>query len=429
MNKNTNFIGQPIFSQILKLIKRHKVVQIANKYNADRYTKKLTTYKHPVVMLFSVFEGVSSLREAVIGMLANAGKINHLGLDYMVKRSTLSDANRRRPGKVFEQIYMQIYKDNRQFLSDSHLSKVDLRRLYIIDSTTIRLFKAILKAAGRNPLTGKKKGGIKAHVLINARENVPQLIRYTEAIKHDKNFLQHIDLPEGSLITFDRAYNDYKQYARLSEKGIFFVTRQKKNALYRSGQMFHIAHKPDTDILKDGEIFLTYKENKQEKTLRLRRIEYQENLHSKRLVFITNNFELEAREIALIYKRRWQIETLFKQLKQNFPLKYFLGDSQNAIEIQIWTIMIANLLISIIKSQVKRQWAFSNLTSLIRMHLMNYINVYTFLENPEKSWQELNRKRKNEYQNSLFLRRGGVFLKFKKGIIDFQAIKSQYLPF
>ena len=120
------------------------------------------------------------------------------------------------------------------------------------------------------------------------------------------------------------------------------------------------------------------------------------------LIFITNNFEFDAETIALIYKKRWQIETLFKQLKQNFPLKYFLGDNQNAIEIQIWVSMIANLLVTLLKNKIKRKWAFSNLVALIRMHLMDYINIYKFLENPEKSWQEVNEKRKNKYENSLF---------------------------
>jgi hypothetical protein len=402
MNKDTNFIGQPIFSQLLKFINKSKIDRIALKNKADRYTKKFTTYNHLIVMLYSVFEGVNSLREAVIGVLANSYKINHLGLNSMPKRSTLSDANKRRSSKVFEDIYMKIYQDNRQFLSDSHDSKLDLKRLFMIDSTTISLFKAILKAVGRNPINGKKKGGIKAHVLINAQENIPILVRYSSAARHDKNFLKHINLSEGSIIVFDRAYNDYKQYARFSSDKIIFVTRQKKNAIFEQGELFEIPNKTDSGVQKDEEIFLTYKENKEEMKLRTRRITYYDKDRDKTLVFITNNFEFDAETIALIYKKRWQIETLFKQLKQNFPLKYFLGDNQNAIEIQIWVSMIANLLVTLMKKKIKRKWAFSNLVSLIRMHLMDYINIYKFLENPEKSWKNVIKKYKNEYQNSLF---------------------------
>ncbi len=402
MSKDKNFIGQPIFSQLLKFVDKSKIDRIAAKHKADRYTKQFTTYKHLVVMLYSVFEGVSSLREAVIGFLANSYKINHLGLDYMPKRSTLSDANKRRSSKVFEDIYMKIYQDNRQFLSDSRDSELDLKRLFMIDSTTISLFKAILKAAGRNPINGKKKGGIKAHVMINAQENMPKLVRYSAAARHDRNFLQHINLPEGSIMVFDRAYNDYKQYARFTSDNISFVTRQKKNAVYQQGEIFEIPNKTDSGVQKDEEIFLSYKENDEEKKLRVRRITYHDKNSDKTLVFITNNFELKAETIALIYKKRWQIETLFKQLKQNFPLKYFLGDNQNAIEIQIWVSMIANLLVTLIKKKVKRKWAFSNLVSLIRMHLMDYINIYRFLEDPEQSWKEAIKERKNLYENSLF---------------------------
>ena len=402
MHKDTNFIGQPIFSQLLKSISKSKIDRIALKNKADRYTKKFTTYNHLVVMLYSVFEGVGSLREAVIGVLANSNKINHLGLNSMPKRSTLSDANKRRSSKVFEDIYMQLYRANRQFLSDSRDSELDLKRLFMIDSTTISLFKAILKAVGRNPLNGKKKGGIKAHVLINAQENTPILVRYSSAARHDKNFLKHIDLAKGSIIVFDRAYNDYKQYARFTSDEIVFVTRQKKSAVFEQGEVFKIPNKTDSGVQKDEEIFLTYKEDKKEKKLRTRRITYYDKSRDKTLVFITNNFEFDAETIALIYKKRWQIETLFKQLKQNFPLKYFLGDNQNAIEIQIWVSMIANLLVTLLKNKIKRKWAFSNLVSLIRMHLMNYINIYKFLEEPEKSWKNVLENQKNRYENLLF---------------------------
>ena len=408
MNKDTNFIGQPIFTQLLKFINKRKIDAIALKTKSDKYTKKFTTYSHLVVMLYAVFEGVSSIRETVIGMLANSGKIKHLALNYMIKRSTLSDANKRRKSNVFEAIYMELYQNNRNFLSDSRSSDLNLR-LFMIDSTTISLFKAILKAVGRNPLTGKKKGGIKAHVLINAQENIPQLIRYSAASKHDKHFLEHINLVKGSIIVFDRAYNDYLQYARFTLDEIYFVTRQKKNAIYEQGEVFKIPKKTDSGVQKDEEIFLTYKEDKEIKTLRVRRVTYYDKESNKTLVFITNNFDFEAEIIALIYKKRWQIETLFKQLKQNFPLKYFLGDNQNAIEIQIWVSMIANLLVTLLKKQIKRNWAFSNLVSLIRMHLMNYINIYSFLEDPEKSWKNLLEKQKKEYQNSLFPTLGACF--------------------
>lgn len=402
MNKNTNFTGQPIFGQILKMIKRGKINTISRKEGTDKYYKKFTTYKHLVTMLYLAFQGCTSIREVTTGMLACTTRLLHLGLDYCPKRSTLSDANRKRASNVFMAIYMSLYLEYSIFLSDSRLSKIDLKRLFIVDSTTISLFKAILKGAGRKPKGSKQKGGIKAHTMINAYENVPCLVRYSAAAKHDHTFLKDIDLPEGSIIVFDKAYNDYLQYRRFTDSGIWFVTLQKENAVYQVGEEFDIPDNIDDGVLKDEEIMLTYKENGQEKQLRVRRIAYWAEDKQKLLIFITNNFGLFADIIALIYKKRWQIETLFKQLKQNFPLKYFLGDNVNAIEIQIWVSLIANLLLSVIASRTKRSWAFSNMASIIRQHLMNYIDIYKFLNDPEKAWQKVLKQKQMEYQNSLF---------------------------
>lgn len=403
MDKSTNLTGQPIFGQLLRMIKRSQIHAIARKQGTDRYYKKFTTYKHLVTMLYLAFEGCTSIREVTTGLLACSSKLFHLGLDYSPKRSTLSDANKKRNSNVFKAIYMKLYLNYAEFLSDSRISKIDLKRLFIVDSTTISLFKAILKGAGRKPKdTNKQKGGIKAHTMINAYENVPCLIRYSAAAKHDHTFLKEINLPKGSFITFDKAYNDYLQYKRFTDNEIWFVTLQKENAVYQLGQEYDIPQDIDEGVIKDESIILTYKEDGLDKQITLRRIAYWAEDRQRLLIFISNNFELSADLIALIYKKRWQIETLFKQLKQNFPLKYFLGDNVNAIEIQIWVSLIANLLISVVKSRLKRNWSFSNMTSIIRQHLMNYINIYSFLNDPEKAWLRIIAKEKAKYQNSLF---------------------------
>ncbi len=353
-------------------------------------------------MLFVAFEGYHSIREVILGLLANAHKLSHLGLSYLVKRSTFSEANLRRNSKVFGDIYMSVYRNHASSLADSRLSDADLKRLYIMDSTTISLFKDILKGVGRNPKEGKKKGGIKAHAIIKASENVPCLIRYSEAVRHDHTFLGEVfNLVAGSIITFDKGYVDYAQYEALSKKTIWYVTRLKDNAIYEARKEFDIPDDADSGVLKDEEIILYYGDKKKDEH-RARRIAYWDSENKRLFEFITNNFDLAAEKIALIYKKRWQIELLFKQLKQNFPLKYFLGDNENAIEIQIWAAMLANLLITLVRSQVKHKWAFSNLVSIIRQQLMNYINIYGFLEDPEGSWREIIKENKTNYQNSLF---------------------------
>jgi transposase len=278
-----------------------------------------------------------------------------------------------------------------------------------MDSTTISLFKDILRGVGRNPKEGKKKGGIKAHTIIKASENVPCLIRYSEAVKHDHVFLADVhNLTPGSIITFDKAYVDYAQYEAFTISQIWYVTRLKDNALYQAREEYDIPDDADSGVLKDEEIILYYGDNKKLEH-RSRRIAYWDDENKRLFEFITNNFELSAEKIALIYKKRWQIELLFKQLKQNFPLKYFVGDNENAIEIQIWCAMLANLLITLVKSFVKRKWAFSNLVSIIRQQLMNYINVYEFLDDPEGSWKKIIKENKLKYQNTLFPEMEGAY--------------------
>jgi hypothetical protein len=402
MGKSKNFSGQPIFNQLIKFIDKSEIKKIAKQHGAERYVKKFSTYNHVIVMLFVAFEGYHSIREAILGLLANAHKLSHLGLSYLVRRSTFAEANQRRSSQVFGDIYMDVYSRHASVLADSRLSDADLRRLYIMDSTTISLFKDILKGVGRNPKEGRKKGGIKAHTIIKASENVPCLIRYSEAARHDHMFLEEVlSLAPGSIITFDKGYVDYAQYEEFTQNSIWYVTRLKDNALYEARKEFDIPDDADSGVLKDEEVILYYGDKKKQEH-RARRIAYWDSENERLFEFITNNFELSAEKIALIYKKRWQIELLFKQLKQNFPLKYFLGDNENAIEIQIWTAMLANLLITLVRSRLKRKWAFSNMVSIIRQQLMNYIDIYCFLEDPEGSWREVIKENKMKYQNSLF---------------------------
>ncbi|SHG20887.1 protein of unknown function [Salegentibacter echinorum] len=397
MNKSKNFSGQPIIKQVLKFLDHNDVYRTAKKHNSDKYTKKFTTYEHLVTMIFSVISGSSSLREVSSIMLACEGKINHLGLKDFPKRSTLSDANKRRSAEVFADIYGLLYKRYRHFLSDSRTREPAVKDLKIVDSSTITLFSDILKGVGRNPMGGKKKGGIKMHTMINAMEDVPCLIKFSNAATHDHVFLKELDLKKDSFVVFDKGYVDYKQYQQWTLDDIYFVTRQKDNARYTSLEEFDIPDKVDDAVLKDEKITLIDKKNGE---FQLRRIAFWHEEKRKVYEFITNNYELEADKIADIYKNRWKIETLFKRLKQNFPLKYFLGDNQNAIEIQIWVSLIIQLIMLVIQRKAERNWAYSNMMSVIRYHLMTYIDLFKFLKNPDSKYEEITTK--NIGQLSIF---------------------------
>lgn len=396
MNKNNKFSGKPVISQVIELLDRIKINRTAKENKSDRYYKKFKTIEHLITMMYVVLSGCSSLREITGIMLACEGKINHLGIKYFPKRSTISDANRKRSSKVFSEIYFGLYHKYRKIISDSRLKDRVIKYLQIVDSTTISLFCDILKGVGRNPINGKKKGGIKMHTMINAGEDVPSLVRFSSAATHDHSFLKNLELKRGSIVVFDKGYNDYNQYLRWSLEGVYFVTRQKDNAVYESLQEYDILDVTDNGVIKDEKI----KIEKDRQSIELRRIAYWSEEHRKVYEFISNNYELSPDKIAEIYKRRWQIELLFKRLKQNFPLKYFLGDTQNAIEIQIWVSLIVQLLMLVIQKKAQRKWSFSNLISIVRFHLMTYIDLLKFLKSPDSDWSLLTNK--TEEQMALF---------------------------
>ena len=388
MNKSTNFSGQPIIKQLLKLLPHNIITRTARHYNSDRYYKRFKTYDHLVTMLYATLSGVSSLRELSTILLACEGRITHLNLKHFPKRSTLSDANKNRSSSVFASIYYSLYSKYGLFLSDSSPLSLPVKDLKIVDSTTISLFSDILKGVGRNPINGKKKGGIKMHTMIHALDDVPCLVRFSSAATHDHTFLKELNLEKGSFVVFDKAYNDYLQYLQWTQDDIYFVTRQKDNAVYKSIEEFDLSDSTSDAVLKDERIVV----QKNNKTIELRRIAYWDSEKQKVYEFISNNFLIAPDKIANIYKHRWQIETMFKRLKQNFPLKYFLGDNQNAIEIQIWCGLIVQLLMLVIQRKTKRKWAYSNMVSMVRFHLMTYIDLFKFLENPNKQWIELTTK-------------------------------------
>jgi len=324
MSKDTNFIGQPIFGQLLNFLDKGFTKRTYKELGADKYVKQFTSYKHVVVMLFAAFEGYHSIRDTVLGLLSHATKLQHLGLNYIIRRSTLSDANARRSNELFAKVYYDTYKRHKDILSDSHLSKKDMIRLYIMDSTTITLFKEILKGVGRKPENGKRKGGIKAHTIIDSQDNMPCFISYTEAAKHDHVLLKDVSLPENSFICFDKGYVDYAQYEVFTDKNIWYVTRLKDNALYEAKQELEIPDEAHAGVLKDEEIELSYGKNKELKH-KARRIAFWDDDNDRVFEFITNNFDLDAEEIAAIYKKTLANRAFIQTTETEFSIKILFG--------------------------------------------------------------------------------------------------------
>ncbi len=390
MDKSNYFFGQSVLGQLISFLPDSIIAESIKQTQSDHYYKKFKTRDHLISMLFSVQSNCTSLREVAGAMLGLSGKTKHFQLNHIPRRSTLSDANKKRSHVVFEKVYQKLLAHYKPVLSDSRQSYHWMNKIDIIDSTTISLFKDILKCVGRNPVNGKRKGGIKVHTLINMQQEVPQLIWFSSAATHDHEFVKHLALKKNRIAVFDKGYNDYHLFAQLCDNKNYFVTRLKENAVYQSQSENEIANTTDTGVLKDELITVDVKQNNStQKTITLRRVAYWDDENKKCFEFLTNLIDMDAGHIALIYKQRWKIELLFKQLKQNFPLNYFLGDNENAIKIQIWCALIVNLLITVIRKKLKRKWAFSNLVSFCRLHLFNYIHLIKFLENPEKDWRKI----------------------------------------
>ncbi len=390
MDKNTNFSGQPILSQILSCISISKINSAAKKHNSNHYYKRIPLRIHLTSLLYGVFSYCNGLRELCEGMLACEGKLTHLGLDKAPARSTLSDANTKRSYLVFETIYFDLVRQYHSFISDSRLKGLSIRNLKIIDSTTIRLFSDILRGVGRNPLDGsRKKGGIKVHTLMDAFSGVAEFIRITAAKEHDRKFLYYIKLATNSWIVFDKGYNPFRQFAKWTEQKIWFVTRMRDNAVYHVSKVIidKTKRKNAKGVLKEQYITVGYKDDQNSNRLKLRRITFKSE-DGKIYFFMTNNFSLPADQIALIYKNRWMIELLFKQIKQNFPLRYFWGASENAIKTQVYCVLIAQLLMVVIRKKAKTKKSFANMITVVRLHLMSYVDLFEFIKDTYKAWKK-----------------------------------------
>jgi len=399
-NKEIKFVGQPILKQILKLIDAVNIQSLIKKHQSDHYYKAFKTRTHLTTMLFGILSRCDSMTEICEGLRALGGKLNHLGMEKAPAKSTASDGLRNRSHVFFEDLYFTLVKKYQSFLSDSRTFGLTFKEVLLIDSTTIRLFSDILKGVGRNPKgDGKKKGGLKVHMLIDAVQSVGRFIKITAAKVHDKNFLKSLELISHSMIVFDRAYNYYHQFALWTERQVFFVTRLKKNAVYTVVEELrkHYRKKGQAKVLSDEIIELEYnpeddngkKQTKVVKKIRIRKVCYQDE-KDRYYEFLTNNFDITAEEVAFLYKKRWGIEIMFKKMKQNFQLHYFYGENVNAIYTQVWCTLIAQLLLTVIQKIAKVKKAFSVVASLVRIHLISMLDLNQLLRSNNRMFSKQN---------------------------------------
>ena len=386
MPKSSNFFGQPIYGQLIKSLDRDKIVEISRKHGGEKYVKSFDGYTHLLTMLYAVIQRFDSLREIETSMTAEVRKLHHVGINSVPRRSTLSDANARRSEKFFEEVYRDLYAANKDILSsDSRRNGTEewIKQLRIIDSTTISLFSnAIFKGVGRHPKTGKKKGGIKVHSVIHANEGVPCDVRFTSAATNDSFMLAPSHYGHNEIVALDRAYINYAKFEELTDRDVVYVTKMKSNLNYEV--LVDCMHQNPQGLMEYRERVVVFRKDGINHIARIiTYVDIRKGKKPKLISLLTNDFDMPPETIVAIYRRRWQIESLFKQIKQNFPLRYFYGESANAIKIQIWVTLIANLLISVLQSTLNRRWSFSGLATIVRIVLMYYLNLEKFLNQPD----------------------------------------------
>jgi len=382
MNKSTHFSGQPTFCQLINLIPKDIIAKAVCDFKSDRYYKKFNTFHHLVTILFNCFGNCSSLREVVTGMSAMEGKLASSGIRHLPTRSTLADANARRDSGVFENIYLTLREHFQRLFPDSPYSQ---EQLYILDSSVITLFQEIFKGSGSSYANGHRKGGLKVHMAVPVYEPTPVVMHISDGAENDLVFHKYLTLPPGSTAIFDRGYRSYPQFNLWTQMGIRWITRLHERSHFVLVEERRVDKKQKAaGVKKDIVVVLGFPQSKTQQ-VNARIIYYTDPNTGKHLKFLTNDTTSKPNKIAELYAKRWNIELLFKRLKQNMPLQYFLGDNQNAIRIQIWCVLIADLLLNVVRKQVKRKWAFSSIVNLVRLHLFNYMSLFSFLENPEKT--------------------------------------------
>ena len=329
-------------------------------------------------MLFCQLGRADSLREICNGLGCCLGRLVHVGITRAPCRSTLSYANEHRPAALFEDLFFTAlarFREQQGLGTRQHKFRFK-NKLLSLDSTTISLCLTMFPWAKFR----RAKGGVKAHVLLDHDDYLPAYVLLTEAKRSDVKLADSFRLNPGSIVAMDRGYIDYALFGRWSTAGVFFVTRLKENAAFEVVEECEIPQ--NRNIRGDQLIRLTGVQAQADYPGPLRRIVAWDAENEREIVLLTNLLEFGATTIAAIYKERWQIELFFKALKQNLTVKTFVGTSENALRIQIWTALIALLLLKWLHHLSKANWSLSNLASMLRLNLFTYRELTQWIDNP-----------------------------------------------
>jgi len=365
-----------LFTQVLSLIDRADFARAVRQWDAEKGAKGFRCWDQFVAMVFCQLAGADSLREIEGGLATALGKLRHLGMRKAPARSTLSYANEHRPWQLFESVFYQVAQQAHQLAARKKRRFRFKNPLLSIDASTIDLCLSVFDWAHFR----RKKGAIKLHLMLNHQGCLPGWAWITDGKVHDVHAAKRLDLEPETIVAMDRAYVDYDLFDYWTGERIWFVTRAKSNMSYRVVKTRKV---PDRgNVLLDQEIELTGYYARQKCRHRLRRIVVWDEENEREIVLLSNHLKFAASTIGRIYKDRWQIELFFKAIKQNLKIKTFVGTSENAVQIQIWTALLCMLFLKILQMRSTFGWSLSNLAAMLRLNLLTYRNLWSWLDKP-----------------------------------------------
>jgi len=365
-----------LFSQLLAVFNRTGFYHLVAKHGSERYAKGYNSWDHFTAMLFCQLAQAKSLREICGGLACCIGKLQHLGMKDAPNKSTLSYANAHRPWEMFQDLFYDTLDVCKTAVPGKHKRFRFKNKLLSMDSSTISLCLSLFPWAKFR----RTKGAVKLHLLLDHDGYLPTYAYISNGKKHDVTVARRVPLAPGSIVAMDRGYNDYALFGNWTDNGIFFVTRLKDNADYEVIEERTVPM--NRNILEDQLIRLAGVKAQKDCPHILRRVVVWDEEEEREIVLLTNHLEFGASTISSIYKDRWQIELFFKALKQNLKVKTFVGTSENALYIQIWTALIAMLLIKYLQFKSKFGWSLSNLVALLRWNLFTYRDLWQWIDQP-----------------------------------------------
>lgn len=367
-----------LFSQIISKLDRSSFKKLVNNKKSDKHQKGYNSWTHLVSMLFCQFAKSQSIRDISNGLRSATGNLNHLGIDKAPSKSTISYQNKHRDWTLFRDYYYQLLSRLGQQAGFKQVKFRVKSKILLLDSSTISLCLSLFDWAKYKTT----KGAVKMHTLLDYDGNLPTYINITDGKTADNKGAYDIPLLKGSVIVADRYYNDFALLNVWDSNSVYFVVRHKENIQFTSIKENELPDNRYQNILKDEIIELSSVRSKKRYPKKLRRVAIWNQENQQVIEVITNQMSWTANTISELYKSRWQIEIFFREVKQLLHIKSFIGTTENAVMIQIWTAMITILILKVLKEIAKFKWQLSNLVAFIRLNLFVKIDLQIWLDNP-----------------------------------------------